>query len=114
METGDGVLAWRMLRLVREYREVWARHATAGPQPAPEPGPFRIRVQTEAARFELLTWEGPHEADGPVAPFWRAESPARRSARNPWRPGEFGKRGPRNVRIRQNGTDQPRPHRPDQ
>ncbi len=77
METGDGVLAWRMLRLVGEYREAWARRAAAGPPPALEPGPFRIRVQTEAdmeaARFELLAWEDPHDADGPAAPFWRQE-----------------------------------------
>ena len=76
METGDGVLAWRMLRLVGEYREAWARHA-AGPPPAPEPGPFRIRVQSEAdmeaARFELLAWEDPHDASGPAAPFWRQD-----------------------------------------
>ena len=77
METGDGVLAWRMLRLVGEYREAWERHAAAGPSPAPEPGPFRIRIQTEAdmeaARFELLAWEDPHDAEGPAAPFWRQE-----------------------------------------
>ena len=73
METGDGLLAWRMLRLVGEYREAWARHS-AGPPPALEPGPFRIRVQAEAdleaARFELLAWEDPHDADGRTAPFW--------------------------------------------
>ncbi len=76
METGDGALAWRMLRLVGEYREAWAQHA-AGPSPAPEPGPFRIRVQKEAdleaARFELLAWEDPHDASGPGAPFWRQD-----------------------------------------
>ena len=76
METGDGVLAWRMLRLVGEYREAWARHG-AGPPPAFEPGPFRIRVQTEAdmeaERFELLAWEDPHDGDGPAAPFWRQD-----------------------------------------
>ena len=77
METGDGVLAWRMLRLVGEYREAWARHAAAGSPPALEPGPFRIRVQTEAdleaARFELLAWEDPHDAEGPSSPFWRQD-----------------------------------------
>ena len=76
METGDGVLAWRMLRLVGEYEEAWTRHAATGP-PALEPGPFRIRVQAEtdleAARFELLAWEDPHDADGPAAPFWRQD-----------------------------------------
>ena len=77
METGDGALAWRILRLVREYEDAWERHAAAGPPPAPEPGPFRIRVQTEAdleaARFEMLAWEDPHDAKGPVTPFWRQD-----------------------------------------
>ena len=77
METGDGVLAWRILRLVGDYEEAWAPHGAAGPPPAPEPGPFPIRVQTaadlEAARFGLLAWEDPHDAKGPVAPFWRQD-----------------------------------------
>lgn len=77
METGDGVLAWRMLRVLREYKEAWERHAAAGPPRALEPGPFRIRVQAEAdleaARFELLAWEDPYDATGPAAPFWRQE-----------------------------------------
>ena len=76
METGDGVLAWRILRMVGEYEEAWARHG-AGRPPAVEPGPFRIRVQTEAdleaARFDMLAWEDPHDADGPASPFWRQE-----------------------------------------
>ena len=42
-----------------------------------EPGPFRIRVQSEAdlkaTRFELLAWEDPDDADGPVSPFWWQE-----------------------------------------
>ena len=77
METGDGVLAWRILRLVEEYEEAWVRHRATGPPPALEPGPFRIRVQTEAdleaARFELLAWEDPHDAEGPASPFWRQD-----------------------------------------
>ena len=77
MQTGNGVLAWRMLRLVGKYQEAWARYGAAGPPPALEPGPFPIRVQTEAdmeaARFELLAWEDPHDAEGPVAPFWRQD-----------------------------------------
>ena len=77
MESGDGVLAWRMLRVLREYKEAWERHAAAGPPRVLEPGPFRIRVQTEAdleaARFELLAWEDPHDADGLAAPFWRQD-----------------------------------------
>ena len=28
-------------------------------------------ADTEAARFELLAWEDPREADGPALPFWR-------------------------------------------
>lgn len=77
METGDGVLAWRILRMVGEYEEAWERYGAAGPPPALEPGPFRIRVQTEAdleaARFDMLAWEDPHDAEGPVAPFWCQE-----------------------------------------
>ena len=73
METGDGVLAWRVLRQVDEYVDAWTRHA-AGAAVALEPGPFRIRVQTEAdleaARFELLAWEDP---SGPDPPFWRQD-----------------------------------------
>ena len=77
METGDGALAWRILRLVGDYGEAWANHAATGPPPEVEPGPIRIRVQAEAdmeaARFGLLAWEDPHDADGPVAPFWRQD-----------------------------------------
>lgn len=62
--------------MVGDYEEAWARHAAAGP-PALEPGPIRIRVQAEAdieaARFELLAWESPHDADAPALPFWRQE-----------------------------------------
>ena len=71
---GDGVLAWKVLRRVGEYREAWDRHA-AGHACAPdEPGPFRIRVQSEidraAARFGLLAWEDPRREWGPSSPFW--------------------------------------------
>ncbi len=77
-ETGDGALAWMVLRQVGEYREAWRRHAAAaGVSAAPEPGPFRIRVQTEADleadRFEMLAWEDPGKADGPASCFWRQE-----------------------------------------
>ena len=75
MESGDGVLAWMVLRRVGEYGEVWRRHAAGAG--APEPGPFRIRVQMEADleadRFEMLAWEDPWKADGPVSPFWRQD-----------------------------------------
>ena len=78
MESGDGVLAWMVLRQVGEYGEAWHRHAAgAGAPAAPEPGPFRIRVQTEADleadRFEMLAWEDPGKADGPASPFWRQD-----------------------------------------
>ena len=78
METGDGVVAWMVLRRVVEYREAWDRHAaTAGVSGAPEPGPFPIRIQTkadlEAYRFEMLAWEDPRKADGPASPFWRQD-----------------------------------------
>ena len=77
-ETGDGVLAWMILRQVGEYWEAWDRHAaSAGVSAAPEPGPFRIRMQTEAdleaERFEMLAWEDPWKADGPASAFWRQE-----------------------------------------
>lgn len=74
MATGDGALAWRVLRQVDDYADAWDRHALAVGEPALEPGPFRIRVQSEsdieAARFELLAWEDP---SGPGPPFWRQE-----------------------------------------
>ena len=74
-ETGDGVLAWMVLRQVGEYREAWDRHAAAGVSVATEPGPFRIRIQTEAdleaERFEMFAWEDPRKADGPASAFWR-------------------------------------------
>ena len=77
-ESGDGVLAWTVLGQVGEYREAWHRHAAAaGVSAAPEPGPFRIRVQTEAdleaERFEMLAWEDPRKADGSASPFWRQD-----------------------------------------
>ena len=76
METGDGVLAWMVLRQVGEYREAWGEHAAdVGVPAASEPGPFRIRMQTEAdlaaERFEMLAWENPWKADGPASAFWR-------------------------------------------
>lgn len=77
-ETGDGTVAWMVLRQVGEYRDAWLKHAAgAGVSAAPEPGPFRIRVQTEADleadRFEMLAWEDPLRADGPASAFWRQE-----------------------------------------
>ena len=76
METGDGVLAWMVLRQVGDYGEAWRRHAVgAGASAVAEPGPFRIRVQTEADleadRFEMLAWENPLKGRGPASPFWR-------------------------------------------
>ncbi|MYA88236.1 MAG: hypothetical protein F4X97_07260 [Boseongicola sp. SB0662_bin_57] len=69
--TGDGVLAWKVLRRVPECREAWSVHGTAH---GLEPGPFRIRVQAEAdleaARFGLLAWKDPWAEDGPASPFW--------------------------------------------
>ncbi len=75
-EDGDGTFAWAVLRRTAEYREAWARHAAESAASAPpEPGTFPIRVQTkadtEAARFELLAWEDPFAAEGPLTPFWR-------------------------------------------
>ena len=74
MATGDGAFAWRVLRQVGDYVDAWDRHAAAAWDPALEPGPFRILVQSEsdleAARFELLAWEDP---SGPGPPFWRQD-----------------------------------------
>ena len=75
METGDGALAWEVLRRIGEYHDAWRSHAAgAGAAAAPEPGPFRIRIQTEADleadRFEMLAWEDPWKTDDPVSPFW--------------------------------------------
>ena len=71
---GDGVLAWRVLRRVGEYRAAWERHGAGHGRAPDEPGPFRIRVQTEndheAARFGLLAWEDPRREWGPASPFW--------------------------------------------
>ena len=76
--TGDAVLAWTVLRHVRGYLDAWDRHAAEAPDPETEPGPFRIRVQSgadlDAAEFELLAWEDPHDADGPRSPFWRQDA----------------------------------------
>ena len=71
---GDGVLAWKVLRRIGEYREAWDRHAVGHAWAADEPAPFRIRVQLEAdreaARFGLLAWEDPRRKYGPDSPFW--------------------------------------------
>ena len=77
LETGDGILAWKALRQVKEYGEAWWRYGAAGPAHRLEPGPFPIRIQTEADleadRFELLAWENPWKAGGPASPFWRQD-----------------------------------------
>ena len=75
METGDGTVAWMVLRQVGDYRDAWRSHAAgAGASAFSEPGPFRIRIQTKAdllaKRFELLAWEDPHDEDGPASGFW--------------------------------------------
>ena len=73
---GGGVWAWQVLRRVEAYETAWRAHAASpGALPAVfEPGPFPIRIQTaadlEAARFDLLAWADPGEADGPASPFW--------------------------------------------
>ena len=77
-ESGDGVLAWMVLSEVEEYREAWGRHAAyVGVPGVLEPGPFRIRMQTEsdleAERFEMLAWEDPRKEEGPASPFWRQD-----------------------------------------
>ena len=78
LETGDGAVAWMVLRQIGEYQDAWRRHAaSAGVAAAREPGPFRIRVQTkadlEAERFEMLAWEDPFAEDGPASSFWRQD-----------------------------------------
>ena len=70
-ETGDGARAWLFLRRIEAYEAAW--QARAGLPAAFEPGPFPIRIQTaadhEAARFDLLAWADPRDADGPASPF---------------------------------------------
>ncbi len=71
-----------VLRPVDDYRKAWRRHvAAAGVSAAPEPGPFLIRLQTEAGltaeRFAPLAWDDPRKADGPPRP-----SGARRGCRS--------------------------------
>ena len=77
METGDGVLTWRVLRQVGIYVDTWRMHGAIGPAHALEPGPFQIRFQDradlEAGWFELLAWEDPFDADGPASPFWHQD-----------------------------------------
>ncbi len=77
-ETGDGVLAWEALKRVEDYERAWKRYGAGGPAHALEPGPFPIRIQTEAdleaGRFELLAWEDPWRADGPASGFWRQDA----------------------------------------
>ena len=74
-ESGDGARAWLYLRHIEAYEAAWM--ARAALPAAFEPGPFPIRIQTaadmEAARFELLAWTDPHDADGPGSPFWDME-----------------------------------------
>ena len=71
-ETGDGMRAWLFLRCIEAYEAAWQARATL--PLALEPGPFPIRIQTaadhEAARFDLLAWADPHDAEGPASPFW--------------------------------------------
>ena len=70
--SADGALAWRVLRQVDDYVDAWDAQSAEVAARALEPGPFRIRVQSdsdiEAAKFELLAWEDPC---GSGAPFWR-------------------------------------------
>ena len=68
-----------MLRRVGDCRDAWRRRAARpGAAAAPEPGPFRIRVQTEAdleaAGFEMLAWQDPFETESPATPFWRQDA----------------------------------------
>ena len=77
-ETGDGVVAWMVLKEVDDYREAWRLYAAAaGVSAALEPGPFPIRIQTEAdleaERFEMFAWEDPWRAEGPGSAFWRQD-----------------------------------------
>ena len=88
METGDGVLAWAALRRVEEHEEARERCGAGGPAHLPEPGPFRIRIRTEAGRFELLARENPRKPDGPAPGFRRGDErripgacPGRRAGR---------------------------------
>ena len=66
--------AWLYLRRVPDHEAAWRAQAALPVLPAFEPGPFPICIQTEtdleAARFDLLAWEDPYDAQGPASPFW--------------------------------------------
>ena len=75
VETGDGIRAWLYLSRVEGYETAWrSQAARRGVEPAFEPGPFPIRIQTatdlDAARFDLLAWKNPRDARGFLSPFW--------------------------------------------
>ena len=60
-------------RGVEAYEAAWRAHAVLPVlEPVFEPDLFPIRIQTaadlEAAKFELLSWADPPEADGPASP----------------------------------------------
>ena len=68
----DPVRAWRFIRASKAYRDAWERQR---PLPGlPERAPFPVRMRTDAdagaMRWGMLSWEDPHDADGPLAPFW--------------------------------------------
>ena len=73
--TGDGALAWSVLRCSGDYRAAWRAHAAP---PAYEDGaPFPVRIRTEADRaaeapWGLLAWSDP---DGGSASAFFAEAP---------------------------------------
>ena len=68
----DPVRAWRFIRASKAYRDAWDRQR---PLPGlPERAPFPVRMRTDAdagaMRWGMLAWEDPHDANGPLAPFW--------------------------------------------
>lgn len=67
----DGAKAWRYLKRNPDYLD---ELPAAEGLPAPESGPFPLRMQTEAdlnaARWGLLAWEDPLAGTEPVVPFW--------------------------------------------
>ena len=71
----SAAVAWEFLRRNARYREAYGYEARA---PAFEPGPFPVRIQSEADRaaapFALLSFENPDATAGAGFPFF-AEAP---------------------------------------
>ena len=68
----DPVRAWRFIRTSKAYRDAWERRDARPGLPERVPFPVRMRTDADAGamRWGMLAWEDPHDANGPLAPFW--------------------------------------------